>query len=324
MIRCRADLATLPQNAKLHYNFANFLRESEQQEGAIEHYKEALRLWPTYASAHNNLGTLVAQNDDAEYHFLQAIKFNRYHLNAHYNLGKLYKKSGKVTEAMNMFDECVWLEPRFVQAYVELLTMKPDSERHGLLKSWSSLNPATGSTTCCLPAAASKFYLQAVQLSFQHRNVISKPLRGDLVAIRSTALVLRDLGQKSRILQLLTRWHTWRRGAPSAAAHVYMREWRLRVELAGRAQAYSQATSNPVRTRRCFDHSQLTVATKWPEQEKRTSQEEKHKNNEMNRVINDDVKQLLSSNWLVMAQETIDMGWILGSDSGAGRNAPRL
>lgn len=37
---------TLPQNAKLHYNFANFLRESEQQENAIKHYKEALR-WVT-------------------------------------------------------------------------------------------------------------------------------------------------------------------------------------------------------------------------------------------------------------------------------------
>lgn len=39
----RADLVSLPQNAKLHYNFANFLRETEQQESAIKHYKEALR-----------------------------------------------------------------------------------------------------------------------------------------------------------------------------------------------------------------------------------------------------------------------------------------
>ncbi|CAB3227549.1 unnamed protein product [Arctia plantaginis] len=25
----------------------------------LKHYKEALQLWPSYASAHNNLGTLV-------------------------------------------------------------------------------------------------------------------------------------------------------------------------------------------------------------------------------------------------------------------------
>ncbi|CAK1577937.1 unnamed protein product [Parnassius mnemosyne] len=39
----RADLAVLPHNAKLHYNFANFLKDIEQQESAIKHYKEALK-----------------------------------------------------------------------------------------------------------------------------------------------------------------------------------------------------------------------------------------------------------------------------------------
>lgn len=39
----RADLSVLPHNAKLHYNFANFLKDVEQQENAIKHYKEALQ-----------------------------------------------------------------------------------------------------------------------------------------------------------------------------------------------------------------------------------------------------------------------------------------
>lgn len=39
----RADLAVIPHNAKLHYNFANFLKDIEQQENAIKHYKEALK-----------------------------------------------------------------------------------------------------------------------------------------------------------------------------------------------------------------------------------------------------------------------------------------
>ncbi|KAL4704691.1 hypothetical protein ACJJTC_011475, partial [Scirpophaga incertulas] len=38
----RADLAVLPNNAKLHYNYANYLKDIEQQENAIRHYKEAL------------------------------------------------------------------------------------------------------------------------------------------------------------------------------------------------------------------------------------------------------------------------------------------
>jgi hypothetical protein len=48
------------------------------------------RLWPTYASAHNNLGTLTA-GDQAEKHFLAAIQAQPGHVNAHYNLGQLYR-----------------------------------------------------------------------------------------------------------------------------------------------------------------------------------------------------------------------------------------
>lgn len=48
------------------------------------------RLWPGYASAHNNLGTLTI-DDQAEYHFLAAINAQPGHVNAHYNLGRLYR-----------------------------------------------------------------------------------------------------------------------------------------------------------------------------------------------------------------------------------------
>lgn len=47
-------------------------------------------LWPTYASAHNNLGTLVNNLDVAENHFLSAIMYASTHVNAHFNLGQLY------------------------------------------------------------------------------------------------------------------------------------------------------------------------------------------------------------------------------------------
>lgn len=39
----RAGLKALPHNAKMHYNFANFLRDSTQLEQAAFHYREALR-----------------------------------------------------------------------------------------------------------------------------------------------------------------------------------------------------------------------------------------------------------------------------------------
>ncbi|XP_037870947.1 protein O-mannosyl-transferase TMTC1 [Bombyx mori] len=265
----RTDLVTLPQNAKLHYNLGNFLRESEQQESAIKHYKEALRLWPTYASAHNNIGTLVSGLENAEQHFLQAIKFNKYHVNAHYNLGKLYKKSGRAYQATVMFEKCVWLQPRFIQAHIELLGLKPESEKHRILARLVELEPNNWEHFVLfgnwwrnngLVGPASKFYLEAMRLSFRRRDV-ELPVRSDLISFRSTALMYRSLGQKSRTLQLLTRWHTWRRGWPSAAAaHMYLRDWRLKMELEGRVQIYSKAV-NPTKSTKCFDHAQLTVET---------------------------------------------------------------
>jgi protein O-mannosyl-transferase len=81
----------LPHNAKLHYNFGNFMRDTSNADHAINHYKEALRLWPGYASAHNNLGTLMHPQSVAEHHFLEAIRYSNEHLNAHYNLGQLYR-----------------------------------------------------------------------------------------------------------------------------------------------------------------------------------------------------------------------------------------
>ncbi|KAF3428233.1 hypothetical protein E2986_00926 [Frieseomelitta varia] len=52
--------------------------------------KNSSVLWPTYASAHNNLGTLTV-GDQAEQHFLAAIHAQPGHVNAHYNLGQLYR-----------------------------------------------------------------------------------------------------------------------------------------------------------------------------------------------------------------------------------------
>ncbi|XP_050342068.1 protein O-mannosyl-transferase TMTC1-like [Nymphalis io] len=262
----RADLVSLPQNAKLHYNFGNFLRETEQQDNAIKHYKEALRLWPTYASAHNNIGTLI-NAESAEQHFLKAIKYNRHHVNAHYNLGKLYKKSGRIVQAIKMLERCIVLQPRFVQAHVELLSLKPESEKPKILMRLLELEPNNWEhyvlygnwlRTKGLPGAAAKYFLEATRLSFRNRYM-EKPIRGDLISFRSTALMYRSLGQKSRTLQLLTRWHTWRRGWPSAAAaHTYLRDWRLRLELEGRALVYSKAV-NPTKSTTCFDHSQLAA-----------------------------------------------------------------
>ncbi|KAK1128561.1 hypothetical protein K0M31_003019 [Melipona bicolor] len=67
-----------------------FSLEGVHQQFELLSVRNPTWLWPTYASAHNNLGTLTV-GDQAEQHFLAAIHAQPGHVNAHYNLGQLYR-----------------------------------------------------------------------------------------------------------------------------------------------------------------------------------------------------------------------------------------
>ncbi|CAB3241328.1 unnamed protein product [Arctia plantaginis] len=267
----RADLSVLPHNAKLHYNFANFLKDIEQQENAIKHYKEALQLWPSYASAHNNLGTLVLASGRAEHHFLQALKYNRDHVNAHYNLAKLYRKKNRIPESLKMLERCISLEPRFVQAYLELLLLKPDEEKKGVLDKLLELEPSNWEHYVLygnwykdrglLPISL-EYYITAMRLSF---NTATGTIRGEVLSLRAACLALRTLGQYSRMLQLLIRWHGVRGDAqPPSRRLLAARAWRLRSELAERAAHYARPRLQPdTVTSTCLHHSQLEVSADY-------------------------------------------------------------
>lgn len=82
----------VPQNAKVHYNYANLQKNIGNYTQAIDHYQISIRLWPEYASAHNNLGTLLmADLEQAKYQFVRALTIsNQAHGGAHFNLGVVY------------------------------------------------------------------------------------------------------------------------------------------------------------------------------------------------------------------------------------------
>jgi Tfp pilus assembly protein PilF len=46
----RSGIQTLPHNAKVHYNYANFLKDGGRQQEAIHHYTTALRWVESTAS----------------------------------------------------------------------------------------------------------------------------------------------------------------------------------------------------------------------------------------------------------------------------------
>uniref|UniRef100_A0A4W3GGR4 dolichyl-phosphate-mannose--protein mannosyltransferase n=1 Tax=Callorhinchus milii TaxID=7868 RepID=A0A4W3GGR4_CALMI len=119
----RAGVQTLPLNAKVHYNYANFLKDQGRQSEAIYHYKTALKLYPRHPSALNNLGTLTRNVSEAEIHYRQALKLNPQHNRALFNLGNLYKSQRRWAEAEHLLRDSISYGPQFGDAFSSLAAL---------------------------------------------------------------------------------------------------------------------------------------------------------------------------------------------------------
>ncbi|CAB0037491.1 unnamed protein product, partial [Trichogramma brassicae] len=169
-------------------------------------------LWPTYASAHNNLGTLTV-GDQAEKHFLAAIQAQPGHVNAHYNLGQLYRKTNRTEECIKMLQKCVALDPAYTPAYLVLARMTSGSATGALLRHVVRLQPKSPDYLAEYASwlhqngkwlQALKYYLKGLEISPVHRS-----------SLLGTARILRSRGQWPRVHQLITR-----KAAAAAAAAV--------------------------------------------------------------------------------------------------------
>ncbi|KAK7604611.1 hypothetical protein V9T40_005797 [Parthenolecanium corni] len=225
----RAGLNAVPGNAKMHYNWANFLRENGQRELSAQHYKEALRLWPSYASAYNNLGTLMSSPASAESHFLSAIKFSPSHVNAHYNLAQVYRKMNKTSKAVLMLKKCLHLNANYISAYLLLAKMYDGPIAGRLLKHVTKLQSTNPNYFAYYAqwlhkkhrlAEAIYYYKKALDLCSSHKN-----------ALIGLAHVYRDSGYLSRLHQVLIRWHMQCRQNDRGSSRIvytgdlYLRGW---------------------------------------------------------------------------------------------------
>ncbi|KAF3859080.1 hypothetical protein F7725_021479 [Dissostichus mawsoni] len=119
----RSGIQTLPHNAKVHYNYANFLKDNSRHQEAIHHYTTALRLYPRHASAMNNLGTLTRDPEEAERYYRKALATNPQHNRALFNLGNLLKSLGKEEEAEALLKDSIHFGPHFADAYSSLASL---------------------------------------------------------------------------------------------------------------------------------------------------------------------------------------------------------
>ncbi|KAG8540957.1 hypothetical protein GDO81_029993 [Engystomops pustulosus] len=126
----RSGVQTLPHNAKVHYNYANFLKDQNRKEEAINHYKIVLRLYPKHSSALNNLGTLTSNVTAAEEYYRKALDISPQHSRALFNLGNLLRTQGRNEEAEVSLKESLLHGPYFADAYSSLGSLLADQKRH--------------------------------------------------------------------------------------------------------------------------------------------------------------------------------------------------
>lgn len=102
-----SGLKSAPHNAKVRYNWANFLRETERYDEAVQEYEEVLKLYPSYPGALNNLATILEKDDrtmvKAEELYVRLIHIVPHRVEAHMNLANLLLRRGKYGSAAKVY-----------------------------------------------------------------------------------------------------------------------------------------------------------------------------------------------------------------------------
>jgi Flp pilus assembly protein TadD len=112
-----------PDDAAAHYNLGVALGKKGDPDGAIEEYREALRLNPNLAAAYEGLGVELGQKgnkDGAIVEFREAIRIKPDFAGAHYNLGFALSDKGEIDGAIAEFREALRLDPDYEAAHYQL------------------------------------------------------------------------------------------------------------------------------------------------------------------------------------------------------------
>ena len=106
--------SSIPESPDACYKQANQLAGLGRVREAINLYREALRMKPDYAEAHNNLGNALAsigQHAQAAEQYREALRLKPDYPIAHSNLGNALTADGKVGEAIGHYEEAVLALP---------------------------------------------------------------------------------------------------------------------------------------------------------------------------------------------------------------------
>ncbi len=113
-------LAVTSDNYLAHHNIGTELLDEEKLDEAIQHFREVIRIMPTYSATYNNLGVALAKSgklNEAETIWIKAIEIEPSRADVYSNLGHLYQTQGNASKAMQNFETALRLDPNFVDAH---------------------------------------------------------------------------------------------------------------------------------------------------------------------------------------------------------------
>ena len=125
-------LAVTSGNYVAHYNLGVSLFSQSKIDEATGHFREALRINPSFLDARTNLGVaLVNQGRIAEaiQQLNEALKRNPRSQTAHNNLGVALAKEGRIGDAIQHFSEALQINPDFDDAHNNLGVVLASQEK---------------------------------------------------------------------------------------------------------------------------------------------------------------------------------------------------
>ncbi len=113
-------VAAFPNDERAHFNLGGYYFGQQDFPQAIEHYKKATELAPTFSTAFNILGYAYRQNDDnanAEQAFKKYIELIPNDPNPYDSLAELYLKMGRFDESITQYRKALAIDPNFINSH---------------------------------------------------------------------------------------------------------------------------------------------------------------------------------------------------------------